>query len=281
MPHTPATTIASCRRRARGRCALIFLAALSFSGAARACELALVLAVDVSVSVDARDYGLQMAGIAQALRDPEVIAAIEATAPGGIAVTVVQWSSFPYHAQTIDWTHVVDRRGAVTLAGEIERSPRQFARFGTGIGNGLTFSSNLLESNPMACRRRVIDISGDGRNNEMISPADVRTALVARGIVINGLAVLDGDDGLADYYRHEVTGGPGSFVMEALGFEDFADAMKRKLLREIQPVLSWLDDRPVLLAGDEPSGNVNEKESAHGSPSGHRSRVSPAPIGQD
>jgi hypothetical protein len=243
MPQTPAMTmIATCRRRTLGRCAAIALAAaLTFSGAARACELALVLAVDVSVSVDAREYGLQMAGIAQALRDPEVIAAIEATGPGGIAVSVVQWSSFPYHAQAIDWTHVVDRRGAVALASEIERSPRQFARFGTGIGNALTFSWKMLESNPIACRRRVIDISGDGRNNEMINPADVRTALVARGIVINGLAVLDGDAGLTDYYRHEVTGGPGSFVMEALAFEDFAAAMTLKLLREIQPVLSRLD----------------------------------------
>ena len=248
MPHTPAMTMIA-SSRALGRSAVIILAALAFSGGARACELALVLAVDVSVSVDAREFGLQMAGIAQALRDPDVIAAIEATGPGGIALTVVQWSSFPYHAQAIEWTHVVDRRGAVALAGEIERSPRQFARFGTGIGNALTFSWKVLESHPIACRRRVIDISGDGRNNEMINPADVRTALVARGIVINGLAVLDGDAGLAQYYREDVTGGPGSFVMEALAFEDFAAAMKLKLLREIQPVLSRLDVPRFSVAG--------------------------------
>ena len=253
MLDTRALAIAICRIRALGAIAAIVLAGLSLPGAARGCDLALVLAVDVSVSVDAREYGLQMAGIARALRDPEVVAAIEAAGPGGIAVTVVQWSSFPYHAQTVGWTRVAASAAVAALASEIERSPRQFSRFGTGIGNALAFSSKVFGTNAVICRRRVIDVSGDGRNNELISPSDVRTRLVASGIVINGLAVLDGDAGLADYYRREVAGGSGSFVIEAQVFEDFAEAMKIKLLREIQPALSRRDDSGVLLAHNEPS----------------------------
>lgn len=231
--------VAICRIRSRCASAVIILGVLWFSVAARACDLALVLAIDVSVSVDAREYALQMTGIARALRDPEVVAAIEAAGPGGITVTVVEWSSFPYHAQTVGWTRVADRSGVAALAEEVERSTRQFSRFGTGIGNALMFSAKLFDSVPVPCKRRVIDVSGDGRNNELISPADVRTRLVEGGILINGLAVLDGDSGLADYYRREVIGGAGSFVIEALAFEDFAEAMKTKLLREIQPALSW------------------------------------------
>lgn len=245
MPEIRAVTIAVCRIRTLGASAAILLTAVSLPIAARACELALVLAIDVSVSVDVGEYELQMTGIARALRDPEVVAAIEATGPGGIAVTLVQWSSFPYHAQAVGWTHVADREAVAPLADEIARSPRQFSQFGTGIGNALTFSSKLFDSAPVGCRRRVIDVSGDGRNNELISPADVRTVLVAKGIVINGLAVLDGDAGLADYYRREVIGGSGSFVLEALVFEDFAAAMKLKLLREILPALSDEAPRPL------------------------------------
>jgi hypothetical protein len=246
MPDT--RDVAICRIRAWCASTVVILMTLCCSVAARACDLALVLAIDVSVSVDAREYALQMTGIARALRDPEVIAVIEAAGPGGIAVTVVEWSSFPYHAQTVGWTRVSDRMEVAALAEEIEHSTRQFSRFGTGIGNALAFSSKLFNSAPASCKRRVIDVSGDGRNNELISPSDVRTRLVERGIQINGLAVLDGDSGLADYYRREVIGGSGSFVIEALVFEDFAEAMKTKLLREILPALSWHHELPALRA---------------------------------
>jgi hypothetical protein len=202
-------------------------------------ELELVLAVDVSVSVDPAEYALQIAGLAFAIRDPNVQAAIAAVGNEGIAVSVIQWGEGLQQRVAIGWHHLVDAPSIEVFARAVEKSPRHFSGNGTSISAAMAFAARTFDGNGFAGRRRVIDVSGDGRNNSGLVPPVVRDRLVAQGFVINGLAILDGDDGLGLYFQNEVIGGTASFVVTAVGFEDFAEAMRRKLLHEIQaPVVS-------------------------------------------
>lgn len=217
-------------------CALLLLAWPLRPGWAedsQAIELELVLAVDSSVSIDASEFALQMAGLAQAFRDPSVLSAIMGAGNRGIAVTLVQWGVGLQQRVAVDWSQVYDRPSAEAFARAIEASPRHFMGNGTGITRALRFSSRLFEDNGYEGRRRVIDISGDGRNNSGSAPAAMRDRLVAAGIVINALAILDGDLRLGRYFEDNVAGGPASFVVTALTFRDFAEAIKDKLHREI------------------------------------------------
>ena len=135
----------------------------------------------------------------------------EAAGDNGIAVALVQWGIGAQQETTVGWAHVHDGASAERFARAIEASPRRFFGKGTGITRALQFSSNLFEDNGYRGRRRVIDISGDGRNNSGRPPAPTRDRIVDAGIVVNGLAILDGDIMLGAYYIEHVTGGTASF----------------------------------------------------------------------
>jgi len=210
-------------------------------------DLELVLAVDSSSSVSSSEFNLQMQGLAGAFRSPDVHGAIEAAGDLGIAVAMVQWSDNRKQTVAIDWRMVRDRDSAEAFAREIDNTPRYLIGGGTAIGGAVNFSAHQLRINSFQGRRKVIDVSGDGRTNQGSNPARARDDAVADGITINGLAILN-EDGLVDrHYLANVIGGTGSFVMNADDYSDFARAIVEKLIKEISGVpiagLPASDDR--------------------------------------
>jgi len=206
---------------------VLMLAVVPAKGAA----LALVLAVDVSASVSADSYVLQRDGIARAFSDPRLAEAIMA-APDGIEVLVLEWSDPDKIAVTVDWTRVADAAGANSFAAAVRATARSSAGI-TAIGPALIAAAATFDHLPEPAARRTIDISGEGIANFGLPPAVARDRILARGIAINGLAILIDERGLADYYRTNVIGGPSAFVAVARTFDDFAVAMLRKLEREV------------------------------------------------
>ncbi|MGI9414307.1 MAG: DUF1194 domain-containing protein, partial [Hyphomicrobiales bacterium] len=219
-------------------CAAV-LAFLWQGGAARAAqpvELELVLAIDVSSSVDAREFRLQMHGLAQAFRHPGVAGAIESAGDLGIAVTLVQWSGNRMHLTSVDWTVLRDAGAARAFAAAVDRAPRLLKGF-TGLGAAIRYSLKMIEENAFEGRRKVIDISGDGTSSGL-RPDGERDRAVRRGATINGVAILNQDPdlaelGLRDYYAQHVIGGDNACLMTARDFSDFAVVIRRKLIREI------------------------------------------------
>ena len=201
-------------------------------------DLELVLAVDASGSVDRAEGELQLAGIAAGFRDPTVQAAIGRQPLGRIAVALAVWSEGNKPKDLSPWFLVSDAASAEVFAAAIERFPRMIANGGTGIGKAIQFGVRAIETNGYAGGRLVVDLSGDGRETPpadwSLSAAQGRAYADARGVVVNGLAILSDDAGLADYFRAEVIVGPDSFVIAADDYEGFAEAMRRKLLREIE-----------------------------------------------
>ncbi len=208
--------------------------------ALRQCALALVLAVDISPSVNDHDYQLQMTGFASAFRDPAVIKAVSFWGRGGIAVTVFLWNSVNKQTQVVDWTRIFDAASARALASRIEQVPRPFTRLGTGtaVGAAMIFAAKQFSRSPFRCQRRVIDVSGDGRSNIGPKPSEVRDVIVKLGITINGLAILGDEPDLNIYYRDRVIGGAAAFVITAKTHEAFGAAIRQKLLKEILPRIS-------------------------------------------
>ena len=198
---------------------------------AKGAALALVLAVDVSASVSADSYILQRDGIAQAFANPRLAEAISA-APGGIEVLVLEWSDPDKIVVTVDWTRVGDAPSAIGFAAAVRASRRSSAGI-TAIGPALIAAAAAFEHLPEPAAHRIIDISGDGIANFGLPPAAARDRIVARGITINGLAILTEEPWIADYYRGNVIGGPSAFVVIARTFDDFAEAMLRKLVQEV------------------------------------------------
>ena len=195
--------------------------------------LELVLAVDCSASVEYDEFDLQMRGLADAFRAPDVVRAIGAAAPNGIAVILVQWSGASMRIQVIPWRRAHDSDSAKRFAALIEATPRQLGLGATAIGEVLIYALGLFEGNGFNGLRRGIDLSGDGRSNQGELPTVARPPIVAAGGVINGLAILNDVPTLDQYYRRQVIGGERSFVLAARDFVDFADAIRRKLIREI------------------------------------------------
>jgi Protein of unknown function (DUF1194) len=198
-----------------------------------AVDLALVLAVDCSSSVDAGDFKLQMDGIAAALRNPPLFDAIAAGNFRRIAVTLLQWSSWQSQEVTVEWRVVGERAELEAFAQEAEKAKRKWLPGGTGLAAAIAFSIALLEKAPVLAARRVIDVSGDGEDNDGGDAALARDEAVARGITINGLPILSGSSSLLAYYRRQVIGGPGAFLMPAANMNSFREAMTGKLLREV------------------------------------------------
>lgn len=222
------------KARSCGR-VLGLVSCLAWPGAPAAMDVALelVLAVDCSASVEAHEFALQMRGFADAFRAPGVVRAIGAAAPNGIAVTLVQWSGAGMQVQAIPWRRVHDADSAAAFGALIEATPRRVRWGATAIGEALKYARRLFDGNGFNGVRRVIDLSGDGSSNQGEFPTLARPPIVAAGIVINGLAILNDEPALDRYYRRQVIGGERSFVLPAKDFADFADAIRRKLIREI------------------------------------------------
>jgi len=199
-------------------------------------DLELVLAVDASSSISTEEFDLQIRGLAEAFRDPAVFQAIRASGDLGIAVTLIQWSDARKQVVAVDWMTVRDEAGVLALAEEIEASPRFLVGGGTAIGGALQFAMRQFEGNGYQARRKVIDLSGDGRTNQGAWPAKVRDVVVAQGVTINGLAILNEDPTLDSYYYASVIGGTGAFVMTANDYESYALAILAKLIKEIAGV---------------------------------------------
>jgi hypothetical protein len=193
-------------------------------------DMALVLAVDVSESVDAGEYQLQHEGIARAFENAQVIDTIRAA--GGIDVLMLEWSDRDKQTVVVDWSRVNDAASGGAFAAKVRAGTRSSSGL-TAIGDALLAAAAALENVPDEPARRVIDLSGDGMANVGPRPDDIRDALTAKGITINGLAILASEPWLDTYYNNEVIGGAGAFLLQVKDFQSFATAMKQKLLAEI------------------------------------------------
>lgn len=192
--------------------------------------LELVLALDSSSSVSAEEFDLQRQGISRAFRDPSVLEAIAELGDQGLAVALIQWSGGRMQRLSVDWTHLNDVSDVELFASAVAQSERVLTG-GTNLGGAIRYSLAQIETNRFEGRRKVIDVSGDGFAG--LSPRRERDRAVSSGITINGLAILNEKPELGLYYAAHLVGGAGAFVLTADSYEDFADAMRDKLLREI------------------------------------------------
>ena len=211
---------------------LVGVAVAPATGGGAPVDLALVLAVDCSDSVDRREFRLQLDGLAYAFRDPAVIAAVRSGPRGRIAVAMFEWSDFYQKTLVVDWTIIDSQSSAEAVARRIEQAPR-VAVGGTSVSSAIRGGIEVLAIAPWLADRKVIDVSGDGTNNAGERPGAARDRALVRGIVVNGLAITNNVPGLKTYYQNNVIGGPGHFVIETGNYQTFAEAMLRKLLREI------------------------------------------------
>jgi Protein of unknown function (DUF1194) len=206
-------------------------------------DLELVLAVDISMSMDIVEQRLQRDGYVAALRDPQVIKAIQSGPQGRIAITYVEWAGFRSHSVVVPWRIISNAQESLQLSNELAAQPIARARR-TSISSAVTFAATLFGKDGLRGLRRVIDVSGDGPNNagELIVPA--RDRVLRKGIIINGLAIqiqrsgyspfsFFDIDNLDDYYRNCVIGGAGAFVLSIKRKVEFATAIRQKLLLEV------------------------------------------------
>ncbi|SMC12836.1 von Willebrand factor type A domain protein [Roseovarius aestuarii] len=220
----------------------IFLASMTSSAAAKdRMELHLVLAIDTSASVNDVEFDLQRTGTANALRSSVVSAAIEQT-PGGVGIAIVQWSSVAQQVLALDWVELHTIEDVNAYADMVDDMPRILGGGGTMIHTGLDFSANVLERAPGQARRQVIDISGNGKTDDPKLLFEYRRKLLSQGIVVNGLAIEEDDKKLTNYFVLHVIGGANAFVVTADDFDEFAEAMEIKLLREIGDVVFSMQD---------------------------------------
>ncbi|MGB8316064.1 MAG: DUF1194 domain-containing protein [Aestuariivirga sp.] len=208
-------------------------------------DLALVLAVDCSGSVDGGEFKLQIDGIAAAFRDDEVIAAALAGPHRRIAVTVMSWGDPDYPKFTTGWFEINSPAAAESFAGTVSGFGSRTGG-GTGIGIAIAYGITLIETSGFISVRKVIDVSGDGVESYEIRPPKflLKNAQLMRakaGVVVNGLAIRNEIFDLDQYYRDEVAAGPGSFVVDISDYRDFPEAIKLKLLREILPLTASLE----------------------------------------
>jgi hypothetical protein len=230
----------------RAAIVLAFASALFAASPARTepVDLLLVLAADVSRSVDSQKFQLQREGYAAALADPRVIDAIQSGRRGRIGVLFLEWSGFGNQKVVIDWTVVDGPKAAQAFGDRLLESPRSFADR-TSISGGIDAAVAQLARAPFEAQRRTIDVSGDGTNNAGRDVGLARDEALALGISINGLVILSDiplpwnpehtnpPGGLTKYYRDNVIGGPGSFALEAKDFNSFGEAIVKKMIAEI------------------------------------------------
>jgi Ca-activated chloride channel family protein len=213
-------------------------ACLVFSGPAVACDLALVLAVDVSGSVDSREYNIQMGGLAAALRDPIIS---EALVRGQSELLLLQWTGSTRQQITIPWTRIDDFAALDAFADRVAKDPRMWRNYSTAVGEALLHALAAFESVPH-CKRHLIDLSGDGVSNEGIEPGQVREDLRRAGVSVNAIAIEESDTELMAYFFENVILGDAAFVVAASSFDDYPDQIRRKLLREVTRQIAKLVD---------------------------------------
>ncbi len=195
-------------------------------------DVALVLAIDVSYSVDSFEHRMQMEGFGAAMQSPEVIEAIRKGKHQRIAVTIYQWSDEFNQRVLVPWRVIASEDDAKKLGEYLAIGRREVSEGGTAISASLIFGSTLFKTAP-AADRKVIDLATDGRNNIGRPAHEARDFVVGQGITINGLAISNEWKQLAGYLEKQVIGGSLSFVEEAKSYDDFGAAMLRKLVREI------------------------------------------------
>ena len=234
------------RRRAVLACACVALAGLGPPRAARAApgavDIALVLAADVSRSIDPDEARLQREGYRSAVSDPEIVRAIRGGMLGAAALAYVEWSGVEYQRVVLPWARIASQADADAWAEALAKAPSN-AVGQTSLWGAIDFSRRVLADCPWEATRRVVDVSGDGENNSGPPAGDARDRAVAEGITVNGLAIMNdrpafgrSSGPLDRYYEENVIGGPGAFVVAAADFEAFGAAVKRKLIREIAGV---------------------------------------------
>ena len=226
---------------------LILMVTLAFPAASLAAEqvdLLLVLAVDVSRSIDSEKFQLQREGYAAAITDPRVLEAIKSGRAGRIGLSLLEWSGLTSQRVVIDWMTIGDAESAKSFADRLLEAPRSFADR-TSISSAIEFAMIHLARAPFEAARRTIDISGDGTNNSGREVTQARDEAIAQGVTINGLVILSETPlawnpdhtnpagGLENYYRNNVVGGPGAFVMAAQGFNSFGQAIVKKMIAEV------------------------------------------------
>jgi len=212
--------------------------------AAEPVDLLLVLASDVSRSVDAAKFKLQRDGYVAAISNPRVIEAIRSGPHGRIAVCFIEWSGIGAQKVVIDWTLIDGMKAAQDFTSQLDEAQRSFADR-TSISGGIDFAMAQFERAPFQSTRRTIDVSGDGTNNSGRDVTAARDDAVAQGVTINGLVILSEQPlswnadhtnppgGLEAYYRNNVIGGPNAFVMVAENFNSFGQAILNKLIAEV------------------------------------------------
>jgi hypothetical protein len=199
---------------------------------ATVCKLALALALDISSSVNQREYDIQLHGLARAFRTPEIIEAILAPEGSGVAVTVYEWSGYNQQDVVVPWILLETPEAVLDIAARLTAHRRPYSDLSTALGKAVEYGA-LLFSRAPDCARRVIDISGDGANNDGPSPNIFRERGLFSGMTINGLAIQGATPDPAEYYRRNVIHGPGAFLALARDFDDYPSVIIGKLLREI------------------------------------------------
>lgn len=208
--------------------------------AQEAVDLQLVLAVDVSRSVDEDEARLQREGYRDAMGDPRLVRAIQGGMIGAVAVAYVEWAGWGFQSLVLPWTRIAGPAEAAAWSQALAESPRQSMSW-TSISGALAFSGRVLAACPFEGTRRVVDVSGDGVNNQGPPAEYERDRLVADGVTINGLPIVNDRPNfgnmpgreLEPYFRESVIGGSGAFLIVAEDFEAFGDAIRRKLIQEI------------------------------------------------
>ena len=229
-------------------------------------DVELFLAVDVSRSMSPWELEIQRRGYAEALASPEVFAAIEGGFLGKIAITYVEWAGNTSHRTIVPWTLIDSPQAAEEIAQTLVTAQKAGMRR-TSISGVLRYAADTFGRNEFQSFRHVIDVSGDGPNNQGEAVTEARDAVIAQGIVINGLPLMTQDaqdniwgiDDLDRYYENCVTGGPGSFVIPVDDWDQFSRAVRRKLVLEIVGLPSDLRRASVVLAQDSYDCQIGEK----------------------
>jgi Protein of unknown function (DUF1194) len=226
--------------------AIAFFVFLSFAAESQGAgvDLELILAADVSRSIDDAEFDLQRKGYAAALTDPRVLAAIHGRSGSAIGVCFIEWSGDEDQQVVVDWTEIRDEEDAGSMAAAILAAPRSFMGR-TSISAAVDFAMGHFAKSKWQAGRRIIDISGDGTNNSGRAVTEARDQAVSQGVTINGLAIINDKPnlgysahtqppgGLPLYYRQNVIGGANAFLLVVQDFNSFADAMAQKLAKEI------------------------------------------------
>ena len=245
--------------------ALLFLALPATAQDRKEVDMALAMAIDISGSIDPDEARLQRQGYVEAFTDPVIIKAILGGNHGRIAVTYFEWSDAWVQKLLIDWTLLDSKEAIQAFAARLADEPISIARR-TSISGAIRYAIPLFGRSPYEAERKVLDISGDGSNNDGGLVTDLRHEALKERIVINGLPIMNdrpnpfgfpSETDLDKYYLHCVTGGPRSFVEVAVSFEDFPRAVRKKLLQEVAdigPRLEFISDFDIGELGLSPAG---------------------------